>query len=295
MRCLIIILSCIAIALNAYAFSNTITVDFHSPHSFRVLLSEFKIGDSSFGGEASVSVARSQGYFIYNVDIRDLTLGDLMLAPIKAKVIKKEGQLIINYAKSEDFLIRGTMDYVKNQVDLNVTVHMDMDTEDFRGQVKGEVVVAGAFDHPALRGKLFVKDGKLVDLVFKESSLFFNGYYPNLRINNSEVVLLEGTTYLLDGFVNAGDFKSLYAGLRSSAKEILSVGQWRIYNDAGDKGLGRDVNSRLGVRLGSDTSGIPAQRQLGTELRFRVRGDQFLKYRVQEDKSILGFEKKSEF
>lgn len=295
MRIFFTLLFCVSLVLNAYAFNNTITVDFRSPHSFRILLSELKIGDIPLDGEAFVSVTKSQGYYIYNLDIRDLALGDLVLSAIEAKVVKKNEQLIINYAKSKDFLIRGKIDYVKNAIDLNVTVHMTMDTEDFRGQVKGEVMVSGTFDHPALRGSIFVKDGKLVDLVFKESSLFFNGYYPYLSINNSEVVLTEGTTYLLDGVVNAGDFKSLYAGLRSSAKELLSLGQWRLYNGAGDRGIGRDVDSRLGVRMGSATSGKPTQEQLGTELRFRLNGDQFLKYRVQEDKSILGFERKREF
>ena len=161
-------------------------------------------------------------------------------------------------------MIRGKIDYAKNVVDLNVNVHMAMAMEGFQGNVQGDIFIQGTTDNPLLRGKLLVKDGKLVNFTFKETTLFFSGTYPYLTVSDSQTVLPDGTAYILEGRINVRDFQTMYASLRSSAKEIISVGDWKIYREPGDAGIGRDVDSRLGVRLGS--SSVPhQQQQLGTE------------------------------
>ncbi|MBN2483096.1 MAG: hypothetical protein JXD21_02680 [Candidatus Omnitrophica bacterium] len=294
MRFLICALIVAGITLNGYGFSNTVEFDFNSPHSFHILLSQVQCGQSTLNGDVAVHVTKKEDYLIYNIHIDGLGWGGFAFSPIEAKIIKKGSEFIINYAKSKDFLIRGKIDYAKNIVDLNVNVHMAMTMEGFLGDVQGDIFIQGSTNNPLLRGKLLVKDGKLVNFTFKETVLFFSGTYPYLNVSDSQTVLPDGTAYILEGRINIRDFQTMYASLRSSAKEIISIGDWKIYRGIDDAGIGRDVDSRLGVRLGGSSAPNQAQ-QLGTELRFRLDENKFLKYRIEEDKSILGFERKSEF
>lgn len=294
MKLLIGVLIAASILWPGSGFSHTVELEFKPPDSFHLLLSQVQLGDSTIDGDAIVKVTKKEDYLIYNITIKNISWEDIPFAPIEAKIIKKGDEFIINYAKSQDFLIRGKIDYQKNMVDLNTTVHKSVVMENFEGDIQGDIIIEGSTDSPLLRGKLIVKDGKIVDFVFKESKLFFSGTYPYFTVADSQTVMSDGTTYILEGMINAQDFHTMYASLRSSAKQLISIGEWKIYRTEGDAGIDRAIDSHIGVRLGSSSADQNPQ-QLGTELRFRLDENRFLKYRIEEDKSILGFERKSEF
>ena len=147
-----------------------------------------------------------------------------------------------------------------------------------------------------LRGHFAVtiKQGRYLNTEFSYLSLNFLGKPPLLALTDSHVALYDGNTYNILGDIDLKDMSNLFTRAKFISDDIR-LGGWVFFSEEyGSAGVKKDVDNKFEVCFGNyrqEDDGTDA----GTELRYNVRGDQYLSLRMQKENTIVGFEKRTEF
>lgn len=286
---LFIFLTC---SLKGYAINNFLEVSYESADKIKVKIQNFTLGEVEVEGDLECDIARGEDYVSYDISSESFCIGEDFCRPLRGRIVKKESALVISYIQNDEFLIRGKVDLLENLVSLNIHLNAPLVLGNFEGVVEGIVSLEGTLEKPLLKGDLLMHKGRYFDLVFEEGQISFTGFWPYLRLNNSEISFVDGSKYEMDGFVNAKDLKTFFFSPEVKSKEAR-LGEWKVFGEKRQAGFEKEVNDRMGVLFGSYIN--ERQEDIGAEFRYEILNDNYLKLRMLKDKSIVGFERKKEF
>lgn len=265
-----------------------------SSDSFLISLSEFNLGDVDIKGDLHINVTRKDDYSIYTITADEFTLGEYTFGGVETRLIKKDTQLLITYIKCDTLLITGKIDFSKNTLSLNVNVNTMLDSEQVQGALRGKFSVEGSIYKPWIKGTLFLDNGRYFDQMFHHVEICCAGYIPYLRLSESEVTLYDGSRFALEGFINIKDLEAMFSSSAFNSKEV-SLNEWKVFSQEKAIGFTKDIDPHMGVTFGSVINRMSETENPGTELRYQFGDDKFLKLRMEENKSIVGFERRHEF
>ena len=261
---------------------------------FLVSLSGFTLGKFELKGAVYFNVKKSDEYSVYTIVTDDLVVGEVAFGKVEAKITRKNSEFTITYIKGKNFLVTGKVDFFKNNLLLNVSANNLLVRENMKGTLRSKMCVKGGLYKPWIKGTSYLKDGEYFGRKFSEAHLSYSGYMPYLRLSNSEVTLNSGSRFLLEGFVNMNDLSAMFSSSELSSKEV-NLGGWKVFSRDNGGGFSKDIDDHMGVTFGGMINREDRPEQLGAEFRYQLAEDKFLKFRMEENKSIVGFEKRTEF
>ncbi|MCA9400800.1 MAG: hypothetical protein KC713_04175 [Candidatus Omnitrophica bacterium] len=144
---------------------------------------------------------------------------------------------------------------------------------DSSGDVNGDITVGGKIKRLDLNGDLESFNGHVGKLNFQHFNLKAQGAYPIINVSRSKITQNEGMTYALKGLINLSDtenFKKQISALDISP--LVSQG---------------NQESEWTIKQKTESSGT-------TEFKYLLRSQEN-DSTLQEDKGILGVERKMEF
>jgi len=277
-----------------FALADKVFASLPQDSNYLISLAEFSLGELDFRGDFHVSRTERENCSVYKVKAEDLSLGAYPVHQLEAKIIKKQGEFNITYIKGDNFLATGKIDLALGTIDLTVNVNTVLDAREVKGDFRGKLQISGDLSKPWVKGTVFIKDGTYQGKVFRQARIFCSGYLPYLRLNDSRISLHDGSQFSMDGFVNVNDLRNMFLPSHLSSREV-SLGDWKVFSGINSMGFSKDIDERMGVTFGSVRNKDRSQDDLGAEFRYQVGEDKFLKMRMEDDKSIVGFEQRNEF
>jgi hypothetical protein len=213
---------------------------------------------------------------------------------IKLRMLLKDNTLFINYLYSPEFLIRGKIDLATYNFVLDFDGRWQEKSVFLEGDVKTSLRLYGKVKDYMVNGMFDVRNGIYRDVEFSKFSSHFLGKPPLFYVTDSEVTLKDGGVYKIEGAMDIRDLANLFPKAEFISRQVAIDG-WKLLSERErNVGLKKNVDDNLDVVF--DTYDREEElMKAGTEVRYKVKKDQFLRLRMQEDKTIVGFEKRKEF
>lgn len=276
--------------------ANTLEVDLIEK---RLRLDDFHFGDKAIDADISFQFQNQADALVFELEGRDLSFNNQHIGQFKARFTKRGSILFIEQLNLLQYTLKGTADLVKKNLAVDISGHWRENSEFLQGEIFVQAKAWGAFDNIFVSGYLTVANGLYQGQQFSEMRLDFLGKPPVLNITDSQITLHDGNTF---EYVNAIlDLRSLSNPVIPNPKfasQKVYLGDWQVFaDDPGRAGLKKQLDKKFGVFI--DTSDASEENREflegGTELRYNWQSNKFLKLRMQEDKTILGFEQRREF
>ncbi|UCD15567.1 MAG: hypothetical protein JSV34_00515 [Candidatus Omnitrophota bacterium] len=276
----------------AAAFAhNNIEVDFSNN---KVKIVDFCPGELPVKGEFYVTLKKEKDSYIFDIEGKDVSLKDLEFAWVKSRLIKRGDTIFINYFSSPDFMVKGNINLATEEAVLDVDVKSLEGFSFLEGIITAKAKVWGKFGDLVTSGNLNIKKGKYRDREFSHLSLNFLGKLPLVNLTDSKCILKNGNVYKIEGSLNFGDFSNFFPKARFVSEKVALAGWELLFDDKKNVGLKKDVAKEFSVVFDAYSEDDNFVNQ-GAELRYKLKRNQFLKLRMQDDETIVGFEKKKEF
>lgn len=283
------------------------------PHGFieidlnkrEIKFDSFRFGNYSIVADLFFDVRQKDGSLIFSLDGKKISLTSEKSLPsewitkrnfswIEMKMLLKDNNLFINYFRSPEFLIRGKIDLTTQELLLDVDGKWQEKSVFLDGNTKISLRIWGRLSDYLVNGTLDVEDGVYRDVEFSKFCVHFLGKPPLFHLTDSQITLRDGSVYEIDGAMDIRDFSNIFPKAVYISKKV-ALGDWKMLSES-DKnvGLRKNVDDNLDVVF--DTYDREDQSmETGTEVRYKIKRDQFLRLRMQDDKTIVGFERRKEF
>ena len=255
------------------------------------------LGDIPVNGTLSFESKKEDDSLIFITEGKDIFVGARKLDWIKAKFTQTGNELRINYLRLPDITARGKMDLISQQLSLNIQGSLDSSLMPFGGErIRGKVDVWGRPDHIFTSGLVTLENGEYEGMLFSSAEFSFIGSPPILSITDSKITLLDGSIFKADGIIDLNNLNDVLPRSEFTTKKFY-LDEWdTIPEGEGGIGLRKDIDEKMDVTFSTkedeyDDTLIDA----GAEVRYKVQGNKFLKLRVEEDQTIIGFERRTEF
>ena len=277
------------------SFSNNyIEIDLNKKE---VNLVDFYLGDVPVNGTLSFESKRGDGSLIFTAEGEDLFIGDKRLEWVKSKFTQTDTELFINYLRLPGITIKGKIELMSQRLSLNIQGSLDKSLMPFGGErIRGKMDVWGRPDHIFTSGLVTLEDGEYEGMLFSTAEFSFVGSPPILSITDSKITLIDGSIFKADGIIDLNNLDDILPRTEFTTKKFY-LDKWdALPEDEGGIGLRKDIDEKMDVTFSTkedeyDDTLIDA----GAEVRYKLQGDKFLKLRVEEDQTIVGFEKRTEF
>lgn len=272
----------------------------------QVVLQNFCLGNYNINANFNFNLQQEKDFLVVNLkgkDINffpkenydtDLSIGSREIPWFEARLIKKENLLFVNYLRSPKFLARGKIDFGTKEMLLDIDCNWREDSSYIVGNIEGKIRIWGKIDDFLINGSMNIRNGRYQDIDFSRLAFHFLGKPPIFSLSNSEIVLSDGSIYKIEGVMNIRDPKNIFPNAEFISKKV-KLGGWELMSEEKDSvGLKRNVDDNFDIIL--DTYNREDDyMNTGAEVRYKVMNDQFLRLRMQEDKTIFGFERRKEF
>ncbi|MDD4182722.1 MAG: hypothetical protein PHT53_02755 [Candidatus Omnitrophica bacterium] len=271
----------------------------------KIVLDEFHFGNYNINANVGFDFKQEDGSLIVNLEGKDIeflpkeidgaSIGKRQISYLSAKLVKKDNLLFVNYLRSPQLLARGKIDLDSNELLLDVDCNWRENSSFIEGDIEGKLKIWGRIDDFLINGSLSIKNGKYQDVDFSRLFFHFLGKPPLFTLSDSEIVLLDGSVYKIEGVMNLRDFSNILPKAEFISKKV-NFGGWEIQSD--DKtsvGLRRNVNDNFAIVLNTYNKEEDDSKDTGAEVRYKLQGNQFLRLRMEDDKAIVGFEQRKEF
>lgn len=278
-------------AANLCFAHNNIEVDLSAG---KVQFSDFCLGDLETKGEFSFNLKEENGSLILALEGKDVSLWKRTLPWIKAKLIKRGDRLFINYIYSPEFMLKGEIDLAQDKIFLDLEVNSAQGFASLGGDVKAKAKVWGKLDDFLVTGSVTIENGKYKKRQFSRLSLNFLGKLPLLNLTDSCCVLTNGSIYKIEGALNLADFNNLFPAARFVSQKVSLNGWELLFEEEKNVGLKKGVDGKFDIVFDTYRESDNFMDR-GAELRYKLNTGEFLRWRMQEDKTIVGFERKKEF
>jgi hypothetical protein len=278
-------------ALNCYS-QNCITIDFSNG---RVELADFFLKNINIKGDFLFDIKRRQdGSLIFNLDGRDVWLKSVNLSWVKLRLTKEGDTIFIYNFSSPEFTMRGRFNLSSHELFFDINVNSNRKEELLEGKINANVKLWGYLGNCFASGSVDIADGRYQGVEFSRLMLNFLGKPPLLNLTDSRVILKDGSSYTIVGLLNIRDLRNLFPKAEFISQRV-SFGDWKLLaEDKANVSLRKEIDGKFDVLFeASEKEDSPINR--GTELRYKLQDDNFLRLRMEDNKSILGFERRKEF
>lgn len=298
---------CLLIFLLAVSFTPCLAQGFIEIDLNRkeIKLNDFHFGKYDVFANLCFEVNRKDGSLIFNIEGDNILFksreprGDNWLARrnfswLKMRMLLRDNTLFINYLHSPEFLVKGKVDLAGQNLLLDIDGAWQEKSFFLEGDVKASFRVWGKFNDYMTSGVFDVTNGIYQDIEFSRCCVNFLGKPPLFNLTDSEITLKDGGVYKIEGTMDIRNFSNLFPKAEYVSKKV-AVDGWQLLSERERSvGLKKNVDNNFDVVL--DTYGREEDpTRTGTEVRYKVKGNQFLRLRMQDDKTIIGFEKRKEF
>lgn len=270
---------------------NDVEVDFRQN---KLKISDFYSGNLAVEGDFSFSFKNEDDSLIFNLEGKNVSFRGVKFAWVKSRMIKKGEVIFIDFISSPDFVVKGKVDLETNQVSLDVDVNSLKETVPLLGAVKAKAKIWGKIDDLFMSGSIVIENGKYQDKEFSYFSLNFLGKPPLLNLTDSKCILRDGNIYQIEGAIDLADFNNLFPAAEFVSRKVSLNGWELLFDENKSMGLKKDVDSKFDMVFDTYDKGDRFMND-GAELRYKMEQGQFLRFRMQDDKTIVGFERKKEF
>ena len=270
---------------------DTIEIDLNNN---QISLDNFSLGEYKISGDFYFSTKKENSSLTFNILGKNIIFQDTAIGWIKLTGQKRNGIIFIENYSSPRFKANGTIDLAKNKIALNLSGGWYESSEFLEGQIESKAKVWGGIGDFFTSGSFTVEEGVYEGQAFKSLRVDFVGTPPVMNIIDSEVVLHDGSIFELQGVMDLRDFENLIPNPELTTQKIF-IDEWQLFSESDkDFGLKKTIDEKFDVYLMTDEQD-GEQMEPGTELRYNWQGDNFLKFRMQEDQAILGFERRKDF
>ncbi|MFA6281328.1 MAG: hypothetical protein WCY05_02355 [Candidatus Omnitrophota bacterium] len=292
----IFILLLVGVCPQAFAY-NFIEIDLIDR---KVLFNNYHFGNYNISADLLFDLKQENGSLILNLEGKDIAFNTFdkdQVSSIKnfipwftVKLVKKENLLFVNYLRSPQILARGKIDLDNKELLLDVDCNWREKSLFLEGNIEGKVKIWGRVDDFLINGSLNIKNGKYQDVDFSQLTLHFLGKPPLFTLNNSEVYLADGSIYKIEGVMNLRDMANIFPKAEFISKKVNIAGWEILSEEQSSAGLKKAVGDSFDILVSAyDREDQP--NDAGAELRYKVKNNQFLRLRMQEDKTLIGFGK----
>lgn len=270
---------------------NDVEVDFMQN---KLKIADFCSSNLAVEGDFSFVFKNEDDSLIFDVEGKNVSFRGAKFAWVKSRMVKKGEVIFIDFLSSPDFYVKGKVDLKTNQISLDVDISSLKETIPSLGVVKAKTKIWGKLGDLFMSGSVVIENGKYQNKEFSYLSLNFLGKPPLLNLTDAKCVLRDGNIYQIEGVIDLADFNNLFPAAVFVSRKV-SLNGWELLFD-GNKSMGlkKDVDSKFDMVF--DTYDINDRfMNDGAELRYKMEQGQFLRFRMQDDKTIVGFERKKEF
>ena len=270
----------------------------------KVMFTNYHFGNYNISADLLFDFKKENDSLILNLEGKDIafnTLDETDVSGIKrfipwltVKLVKKENLIFVNYLRSPQILARGKIDLDNKELLLDVDCNWKEKSLFLEGDIEGKMKIWGKVDDFLVNGSLNIKNGKYQDADFSQLTLHFLGKPPLFTLNNSEVYLADGNVYKIEGVMNLRNMNNIFPKAEFISKKVNIAG-WEIASgEQSSAGLKRKVDDNFDIVLSTydkQDQSMDTGMNTGAELRYKVKNNQFLRLRMQEDKTLVVFGK----
>ncbi len=287
-----LLLICFGVGLCNFCFSqDRIEINLDNKE---VRLLNFNLGGYKISGIFFFDLEQEGGSLIVSAVGRNIIFQNKNIAWLKMELAKAGDVIFIRKLSIPQFSADGDIDLGERKLALNIKGSWYETSQFLQGQINTEAKVWGEFGKFLTSGTLTVENGVYEGSEFAKLRIDFIGTPPVMNITDSEVVLYDGSVFDIKGVINLADFENFMPDAEFATEKIF-IDEWQPFFEGKESfGLKKHVDEKLDVFLATKED-ENADLETGAELRYRWKGDNFLKLRMESDQSILGFERRKDF
>lgn len=260
-------------------------------------LVDFYLGDIPVNGIFSFDSKEEDGSLIFTAEGRDLFFGKINIDWAKLKITARGDDVFIDYLRFPGISINGNMNLLTQNISLTIEGSLGDEVISFGGsRIAGKVDVWGNIDHLFTTGLVTVEDGVYEGMHYSSAEFSFIGSPPVLSITDSRIMLVDGSIFQADGVIDLRNLEDMLPYSEFTTQE-LHIGDWgTLPRDDKGVGLKKNVDEKVDVLFSAKESEYDDTLvDAGAEMRYKMGGDKFLKLRVEDEETIIGFEKRMDF
>ena len=260
----------------------------------KVSFTDFNFGGHEIKGDFLFTLKNDNGSLMFNLEGENVIFDGENIPYVKL-ALTQTGQVIhINQFSLPQCTVEGTVDLSKEEVDLDIVGRWQGGVEDLEGQMELKAKVWGKIDDCFATGYLVIKDGKYKENDFSKISLCFLGKPPLLNITDSEIIFKSGRIFEIGGVLDLRDFSNFTPDAAFIEQKFI-LGKWQLYSENRKRaGLKKDINNKFAFFFNAEEQ-KGENIEAGTELRYNLQKDNFLKLIMRKNETALGFEKRNSF
>lgn len=276
--------------------SNTIEIDLVDRH---IRFIDFHFADKVLDGDFLFQFQRENESLRFEVKGSDITFNNQYIPWGEARLNKRGRLLFVEKLQLPHATATGVIDLTKQELSLDVEGSWQENSKFLQGDIFVKAKVWGKISNLVTSGHLTVEDGVYEGQEFQHLRLDFLGKPPILNITDSEIILKDGSIFeYVDAVLDLRDLSNPVIPDPEFVSQKVYFGEWQVFGeDKNNVGLKRKLDSQFDVFLQASETDQEDGRDIGavTELRYNWKDDQFLKLRMEENRAILGFEKRRSF
>lgn len=268
------------------AYSGYIELDLSQK---KIKVTDINIDNYQLFGDFNYRIVEEKGKSVFILQGKGISLGERKIDNAQVVLSKKGNILFIEQFKSPKFFGSGTVDLKKEKILFSFGGNWQEDTKDLQGDINLKVKAWGDFDSLLISGNFTISNGIYEGVSFKKLRCSFLGTPPVFNVTDAEVLLEEGSIFELKGDLDIRNSETFFPGVKFVSQKLFVDG-WQIFGRKEEVGLKKQIDDKFDVKIDAEP-----REEGGTELRYNLTDDNFLKLRMQEEKTILGVENIKEF
>lgn len=217
------------------------------------------------------------------------------IAWLKLSLEKRGNVIFLNYLSWPQFIVKGDIDLKEEKLSLTFDGDWVEESEVLGGNLRLRAKVWGKISDFLVSGYLTVENGRYKGREFSRLRLDLLGKPPLLNIIDSELVLKDGTVAAIAGdkVLDLRNFSNLIPGVEFTLQKVF-IGEWQVFSEDEERvGLRKNVDEKLDVFLKAEEKKDSSRPE--TELRYNLKDDKFLGFKMEESQTILRFERRRDF
>ncbi|MDD5081119.1 MAG: hypothetical protein PHC58_03880 [Candidatus Omnitrophica bacterium] len=252
------------------------------------------VKDTVINGRVSYNISHSEDRLNISFETEDFSIGDKTFDWIKGRIIKEGDIVRVSFIKSPSFEISGLVDISHRKYDFEIWTQWQEQRENSRGQVDVNAKLWGDFGSVFASGTLEAVNGIYYGNSYSKMIINFFGNPPELVITDSRVELKDGSVFEIVGNMDISRFKGLFPNANFVAKKLL-LGDWEMMTESHSNfGIRKTVDNAFDIMIDSSEKNEDRQ-SAGTEVRYKLEDNEFLRLRMEKNDTMLGYEYRSEF
>ncbi|MDD3296839.1 MAG: hypothetical protein PHU64_05710 [Candidatus Omnitrophica bacterium] len=276
----------------AQSQENFIEIDSNN-HSVEIV--NFHLGSYSVNGKGILYFSAQDGSLTVQLEAEDISINNEVFGWLKLKLEKRGNIVFIQQLVSSQGNVKGQVDLVKNIVALNLEGHWYEKSPLLEGQMYMKVKTWGKIGEFLTSGYLTVNDGIYKGNAFSSLRLDFIGRPPLLNITDSELILKDGTSLEISGVLDLRDFSNVMPGATFTAQKVF-IGDWQVFSENKNSvGLKKNVDDKIDIFLNAEGQEGDENSGPKTEVRYNLKDDNFLKFKMEDDQTTLKIEQRKDF